>query len=64
MGDSAHVVAAEINQHQMLGDFFRVCFKLRFECEVFFFCVATPTSASQRTIGNNTILDTGENFRR
>ena len=42
---SPHIVATEINQHQMLGDFLRICSQLFLESQIFFLGVTATAGA-------------------
>ena len=62
VGDAADIVAAEIEQHQVLGTLFRVGEQLGFERFVFLGCGAAGSRARQRTDGDLAVAHAHQYF--
>ena len=63
-GNPANIVAAEIEQHQMLGTLFRVGEQFAFEGLVFLMGFAAPSRAGKRADGDDIIAQAHQDFRR
>ena len=57
-----YIVTAEIDQHQMLGEFFGIRQQLLFQRAIFFLARAARTGARERTISHHPVLEPGENL--
>ena len=49
LGDAAHIVAGQVDQHDVLGDLFRVLAQLARHAPIVFFVAASTTCAGNRT---------------
>src|SRR5690606_7984098 len=63
-GNTANIVASQVDQHQVLGDFLRVSQQLFLKSLVFLGRMATATGAGNRAYRHRTLLDASEDFRR
>ena len=62
-GDAADIVAAEIEQHQMLGPFLRVGQQFGFQRLVFLVRRAAPAGAGERADGDLAVAQPHQDFR-
>ena len=62
LADAADIVAAEIDQHQVFGAFFRIGEQFLFEREVFFARGAARPGASDRAQHDAALLQTHQDF--
>ena len=63
LGDPADIVAAEVDQHQVLGDFLRVGQQVGFEPPVLVRRLAAHPGAGDRPHGDFVAVDANQNFR-
>src|SRR3546814_16950068 len=62
--DAANVVAAEVDQHQVFGDLFRIGEQLRGKRVVFFGALAALARTGDRPHGDQAVVDAPQPFRR
>ena len=60
--DASDIVAAEVDEHDMFGDFFGVREKVLFEGKVFFGGFAAFACASEWAVGDFAFVDAAEDF--
>ena len=61
---SARIISTQVNQHKMLGQFFRISQQFFFHCQIFLLGITTSARASDWPDGNRIILKTNQDFRR
>ena len=63
-GDPAHIVTTQVDKHEMLGSFFRVCQQFFFKCQILLLgCSPFPCPGNGTKLDDISLL-AYQNFRR
>ena len=62
-GDAAGVIAAQVDEHEVLGDLFRVCQQFLLQCPVFGVGGTSLAGAGDGSHGHFIVFHPGQDFR-